>query len=402
MTAKILLCSVVGLIGISSLVTQPRTLIQNHLERIVATTKNLPPNLETAVRKNMAQKLAINDKLLKLTQSQVARWGDCLPDKSGFINSKSCTNISRSGWRVTMSGQGENWVYYVTNNGFITLDATASLNNNIISNLSKRLRLKPNKLRIIAAELTQGLPPCPINATCKVKPILGWHILVEGTEKPFFLGLDGKDLNYGNLSLFLPKQTAKMPQNIGVKVLEDVVSRHEGLTSNLQVESIKTTKWNWCQGGGASPSKPEMGTCPNVEVEGWQMIVTSGANRYVYYISKNDITNPNFYPLPDGMQSLPNSIVTAIQKDAAKRGRVSVDKIYLRWTTPQFFDRCLNIDNRKLNCRQSVQAGWQVTVLGGNNSTVNNLNSSVKWIYNVNLLGNDIRFLQSGEWYPVP
>ncbi|MBK1986575.1 hypothetical protein A0J48_003285 [Sphaerospermopsis aphanizomenoides BCCUSP55] len=403
MKVQILLCSVVGLIGISTLILSPKILTQNSLKATIATTpKNLPQNLETAVRENMALPLQINSKSLKLTKSEIATWEDCLPNKSGLIPPQPCQARSRSGWRITMSGQGEKWVYYVTNNGFITLDAIASLNNTIISTLSKKLAIKPNRLRIVAAQLTKGFPDCPINATCKVKPILGWRVLVEGREKPFLLGLDGKDLNYGNLSLFLPKQTAQMPRNIGVKVLEDVVSRHEVLTSNLRVESIKPTKWNWCQGGGAGPSRPEMGTCPNIEVEGWQMIVTSGANRYVYYISKNDIANHNFSPIPDGMQSLPNSIVTAIQKDAAKRGKVSVDMIRLHWTTPQFFDRCLNIDHQKLNCRQSVQAGWQVTVLGGNNYAVSNLSSSIKWIYNVNLVGNDIRFLQSGEWYPVP
>jgi hypothetical protein len=246
MKAKILVCGVVGLIGISGQFLSPKTLTQNSLTAVVATTpKNFPQNLETAVREKMAQQAQINSKSLKLTKSQIATWEDCLPNKSGVIPPQPCQARSRSGWRVTMSGQGENWVYYVTNNGFITLDATASLNNTIISNLSKKLARKPNQLRIVAAQLTKGLPSCPINATCKVKPILGWRILVEGRDKPFFLGLDGKDLNYGNLSLYLPQQTAQMPRNIGGDVPKRNNSNISGASAtwiynvNLQGNDIR-------------------------------------------------------------------------------------------------------------------------------------------------------------------
>ncbi|MDP5338470.1 MAG: hypothetical protein NWQ28_07810, partial [Nodularia sp. (in: cyanobacteria)] len=127
MKAKILLCGVLGLIGISSLIFHATTQPYNSIKTAVATkpSKNLPQNLETAVREKMAQQLQINSKLLKLTKSEVATWDDCLPNKSGLIPTQTCPAKSRSGWRVTMNGQGENWVYYVTNNGFITLDATA-------------------------------------------------------------------------------------------------------------------------------------------------------------------------------------------------------------------------------------------------------------------------------------
>ncbi|MEA5514122.1 hypothetical protein [Nodularia sp. UHCC 0506] len=403
MKAKIILCSVLGLIGISSLIFHATTQPQNSIKvEVVTTPKNLPQNLEIAVREKMAQQLQINSEILKLTKSEIATWEDCLPDKSGVIPTQPCPAKSRSGWRVTISDQRENWVYYVTNNGFITLDATASLNQTIISTLSQRLGLKPNQLRIVAAQLSKGLSACPTNTTCKVQPILGWRILVEGRKKPFFLGLDGKDLNYGNLSLYLPQETAEMPQNIVEKVLEDVVSRHDKLTSNLKVESIKAITWNWCQGAETGPTKPEMGNCPDIEQAGWQMIVIMDANRYVYYVNKRAISDPNFSPIPDGMQSLPSSLVSVIKKDAAKRAKVSENIIGLHSTTPKFFDSCLNIDNQKLSCRQSIQAGWEVNVLGGNVSSGNPSWASAAWMYNVNLAGNDIRFVHSGVWVPVP
>ncbi|MDB9373784.1 hypothetical protein [Nodularia sphaerocarpa] len=403
MKAKIILCGVLGLLGLSSLIFHATTQPQNSIKAEVATTpKNLPQNLETAVREKMAQQLEINSELLKLTKSEIATWEDCLPHKSGVIPTQPCPAKSHSGWRVTMSGQGENWVYYVTNNGFITLDTTASLNQTILSALSTKLSLETNNISIIAAQLSKGLPDCPINTTCKVQSILGWRILVKGREKPFFLGLDGQDLNYGNLSLFLPQETAEMPRNIGEKVLEDVVSRHDNLNSNLRVESIKAITWNWCQGAETGPTKPEMGNCQDIEQAGWQMIVIMDANRYVYYIHKRAISDPNFSPIPDGMQSLPSSLVSVIKKDAAKRAKVSENIIGLHSTTPKFFDSCLNIDNQKLSCRQSIQAGWEVNVLGGNVPSGNPSWASAARSYNVNLAGNDLRFVHFGVWVPVP
>jgi hypothetical protein len=401
MRAKIFLCGVVGLFGISTLFISVKTLSINSLISSSPTTpKNLPPKLETAVRQKMAQQLLINPEFLKLTKSQIATWEDCLPDKSGLIPAQPCAAKSLSGWRVTMSSPSENWVYYVTNNGFITLDATASLNNKIITNLSKILGIKPKQLKISAAQLTTGFPVCAINGTCKISTNLGWRILVEGREQPFFLSLDGTELKYSNLSLYLPRQTAGMPRDIAQQVLEDVVHRHDKLTSNLRVESIKPLKWNWCDSGG--PSKPPRGNCPNIEETGWQMIVISGVKRYIYYIPQSAITQPNFYPLPDGVQSLSHSLVKSIKKDAAKRANLPEKMINLRWGKPIFFDRCLNIDNQKLNCRQSITAGWEVEVMGSNFSHSNISSSNTTWIYHVNLLGNDVRFLQSGVWTPIP
>jgi hypothetical protein len=411
MKTKILLCSLLGLFGVSSLIFLTTKLTHNSIKQAIPTerfaiaippSKNLPQNLETAVREKMGQQLEINSKLLKLNKSQIATWKDCLPDKSGLIPLQPCPARSRSGWRVTMTGQGENWVYYVTNSGFITLDAIASLNKTILSNLSTRLLVQPNKLRILAAQLTKGVAPCPVNATCKAKPTVGWRILVEGTEKPFFLGLDGKELNYGTASRFLPQQTAQMPRNIGERVLQDVLSRQNMLTPNLRVESIKAIKWNWCRGTGTGPTRPEMGNCPDVEQAGWQMSVINKSDRYIYYIPKTATSDSNFIPLPDGMQSLPASVVTAIQKDAAKRAKVPENMINLHWTTPKFFDHCLNINNQKLHCRQSIQAGWQVKAVGGKVPSATTPTPTAAWIYNVNLGGNDIRFLQSSTWYPVP
>ncbi|MBD2664649.1 hypothetical protein [Richelia sinica] len=404
MKTKILVSGVLGLVGITCLTLPLIKFNPNSLPEAIASPipQTLPPNLETAVRQKMAQQLEINPRLIKVTKSQRTTWQDCLPNNLGEIRSQPCKAVSRQGWSVTMSSPSENWVYYITNNGFITLDAPASLNKTILASLSKQLSLKPKQITIVAAQLTKGLPPCPINAACKVKPILGWRILVKNQEKPIFLGLNGQPLNYGNLISFLPRNVNTMSWDMGLKVLQDVVSRHHILTANLKVESIKSTKWNWCRSSGEGPTRPEMGICPDVEQTGWQMIVNSGANRYYYYIPTTAIPDQRFSPLPDGVQSLPTSIAAAIKKDAAKRAQVSLDQINLHQVEPKFFDNCLNIDNQKLHCRQFVQAGWQVQAIGGNVSSTNPTGVMASWTYHVNLTGNDIRFAKSGVYSPVP
>ncbi|WP_414527130.1 hypothetical protein [Nodularia chucula] len=405
MRAKILLTSLLGFLLISSLIFIATTQQQNGINALIITTpsQNLPKHLETAVRQKMSQQLGIDSTLLTLTKSQKTTWEDCLPDKSGIIPPQPCPAKSLSGWRVTMSSQLENWVYYVTNDGFITLDATASLNKTILAALSEKLAIKPQNMSIVAAQLTKGFSSCAINGTCEIKPVVGWRILVEGTEKPFLLGMYGQDLNYGNLRLFLPPVIAEMPPNIAVKVLADVVNRHDKVTSNLRVESIKAVTWNWCEGTGIDrPTPPEMGNCLNITQAGWQMNVISGTNRYVYYVHQNAISNPNFYPLPDGMQSLASSLVTTVKQDVAKRVKVSENMIGLHRASPKFFDGCLDLDNQKLHCRQSILAGWEVSALGGNVPSGSPSWASATQSYNVNLAGNDIRFVHSGVWLPVP
>lgn len=400
MKSKIFLCSFIGLFGISTVFISVKKLDTNSLiASSLTTSNNLPPKVETAVREKMAQQLLIQPQFLKLTKSQIATWEDCLPDKSRLISPQPCAAKSLPGWRVTMSSPTENWVYYVTNNGLITLDAPASLNNQIITNLAKTLAIRPSQLNIIAAELSRGFPVCAIKGTCKINTHLGWRILVEGREQPFFLSLHGTELKYSNLSLYLPPQTAGMPRNIAQQVLEDVVHRHDRITSNLKVESIKPLKSNSCN--SANLKKASKVNCTNIPETGWQMTVISGVKRYIYYIPQSAITQPNFSPLPDGIQSLSHSLVKSIKKDAAKRANIPEKMINLRWGKPIFFDNCLNIDNEKLNCRQSIIAGWEVEVMSGNLSDSNISASHPTWIYHVNLLGNDIRFLQSGVWTPV-
>ncbi|OKH53590.1 hypothetical protein NIES2101_10750 [Calothrix sp. HK-06] len=358
------------------------------------------------VQENMAQLLGVEAKQIKLTKAERATWQDCLPTSGS--QAQTCKAVPRFGWRVIMSGKSENWVYYVTDNGFITLDARASLNKTIRSTLAKELAIQTNQLQLTAVQLIRTTASCPRNTTaCKPQPSVEWRILASGREKPFQLQLNGKPLNLPNsLKGFVPQDTAKMPRELAIQVLQDVISRDGIITANLRVESIKATTWNWCRGKGPGPTPPDMGACLDADKSGWQMIVVSGSNRYFYYISQENSTNAiRSYMVvdsPDGMQSLPKSAIETVQKDAAKRAKVSPNMISIKFAQPTFFDGCLNFDKQKISCGNSIQAGWQVTAIGGKPPVNSPRVSDAAWVYNVNLTGNNARFIQSSSWLPRP
>jgi hypothetical protein len=61
------------------------------------------------------------------------------------------------------------------------------------------------------------------------------------------------------------------------------------------------------------------------------------------------------------------------------------------------------IENSSITCGNSIKGGWQVTALGGK-AAANSppVLTSATWIYNVNLTGNQAKFIQSSTWFPKP
>jgi hypothetical protein len=403
---KLFLRACVGFISILTTQSTTQLIAPKQISNAPANASTPPGNAfkyQGILQENMGLLLGIDEKKIKMTSLRRATWQDCLKSPMYVPN---CQPISLSGWRVTMSGQDENWVYYVTDNGNVTLDHRASLNKAIRSTLAKELALQPNQLQITAANLMRTSTPCPKNTTnCKTKQTVEWRILTNRHEQPFHLKLNGKPSTLFNFGQgFIPQDTAKMPREVASKVLNDVVNRDGVMTANFRVESIKATTWNWCRGGsGAGPTPPDMGACPDVNQQGWQMIVVSGANRYFYYIPQDAIANISLYQVkPDGMQSLPKLAMEKVQKDAAKRASLSTNSIPVRFAEARFFDGCLNIEKQKLSCGNSIQGGWQVTAIGGKPSANLPPMSSATWIYHVNLTGNNARFIQSSSWMPKP
>jgi hypothetical protein len=262
------------------------------------------------------------------------------------------------------------------------------------------------KVEIVAAEPISEIDRCESQKPCSSGYSLGWRILARGNPIDYHLyhlSLTGQNLPHRSLKSFLPQKMAQLPAAAGDAVIRDVRDRLKFLPPNLRVQSIKPVTWSYCGGSGAPdrPSLRPVGACPIGSVSGWQMVVVGGPVRWVYYLEKNSVEFADFIPTPDGLQSAPWEVRQAALTYAAKRTGVSQSQLRVEWVEAKLFDRCLNVDNQKLNCRQGIQPGWEVLVLGGKASNNSGLRTE-SHTYHVNLTGNDVRFVSQGFWAPPP
>jgi hypothetical protein len=195
--------------------------------------------------------------------------------------------------------------------------------------------------------------------------------------------------------------------------LRDVRDRADGmLGQNFRVVSLKAINWNECRGGNPAPSQPARGICPDIDRRGWQMITANGSVRWVHYLMKSEGTTlpPIDRVSPDGPQSLPKSIGTTLLRSLAKREGKLLSNYRVYWADATFFDGCLNPVmamqspdrpnriNPALGCRQRVQSGWQVSVMGNEISG----GGTPLTTYYVNGSGTDYRLISQTQWFPPP
>jgi hypothetical protein len=377
-----------------------------------STTKlpTLPATLANQVLDTMAGTLVADRKQLTIGKITPATWQDCVPIPDRYITG-DCVPQARSGWRVQAQGKGEIWQYLVTSGGSITLDGPASVSPKVRAGLAQALNRDVKTLRFQAVQLVQNMEGCPVGALCKMAPNPAWKILLDDATSPYTMTLQGKRVQDGRFASFLPKDLAGLPPSYGEAVLRDVRDRTDGiLTQNFRVEGIKAIKWNECRGGGPAPSQPARGICPDINREGWQMITISGPVRWVHYLMKPDVPpvpSPDARATPDGPQSLPQSIGTTLIRSLAKREGKSLSNYRVHWADATFFDGCLNPVvampspnriNPAVGCRQRIQSGWQVSVMGNEISG----GGTPLTTYHVNALGTDYRLISQTQWFPPP
>lgn len=361
------------------------------------------------LQENMSLLLGIDEKQVKLNKVEPATWQDCVPTPG---RNKSCQPVTMSGFRATMSANGENWIYYVSKDGNFIQDNRASLNSAILKTLANQLKVSPTQLNIRSVKMLRMTTSCPQKLTnknannksdkCQPKSTVEWQVLTNLHPQPFQFKLNGNLSNFPQLpNHLIPVDTAKLPKIIISKVLQDVVFRNGTIEPNLKIVSIKPTVWNWCQGKSPGPTRPDMGACLNVDQPGWQIIVKSGENRYFYYIPQAEVKNPsNYVPVPDGMQSLPTVTSATVKKDAVNRGNISS----VLFAQPSYFDACLNLDKQTLKCRNGVQGGWVVTFTQPETSIdPPAFKAGVKTlIYHLDSTGKTARFAANSNWLPKP
>ncbi len=355
----------------------------------------------------------------KITQIEPATWQDCLTGPTRPTPLSTCQPLSKTGHKVRVNGQGENWTYYVTPDAQLTLDGPASMSPKIYQTLIKTLGYDPNtQLKILAAQPLSQLQSCNTSSPsnpCNATPTPYWQLLVEQHPRPIAIDLQGRIMTPppGSLKSFLPKNLAGLSPAFAEAVLQDVRDRHLGiLPPNLRVESLKRSTWAMCNSGGVpvsgpGPSRPIVGACSVGVSSGWQMITRSGPVQWVNYVqpwSPTARVSPLNHPLaPDGLQSLPKATADAVIQAVAQQEKQPRSNYKIHWADSRFFDACLNPApqfnpvNSALFCRQGLQSGWQVQVMGQGKTGNPRL-----YHYHASLTGSDVRLISAHAWMPPP
>jgi hypothetical protein len=194
------------------------------------------------------------------------------------------------------------------------------------------------------------------------------------------------------------QDSTTLPKPLATAVLQNLSSLTGLPRSKFKVAKVEPATWQDCLPDDAGVVSLE--PCPAVPRSGWRTVV-GGPIRWVYYLERNSVLAGNFIPTPDGLQSVPEAVRQAAIANAAKQVGVSLSELRVQWVEPKLFDRCLSVDNQKLNCRQGIQPGWEVLVLGGKPINNSGLRTEAR-TYHVNLTGNDVRFARQGFWVPPP
>jgi hypothetical protein len=383
---------------------------------VIAATKTIKPltiptALSNQVLETMAGTLGGDRKQFTIGKITPATWQDCATAPDRDITG-DCAPQPRSGWRVQAKGKGETWQYFVTSAGNVTLDGVSSVSAKVKTGLAKALNRDVTTLRFQAVQPVQNMAGCPVTALCKMAANPAWKILLDDAIVPYTVTLQGTLVEDASFASFLPPNLVGMPASYGEAVLRDVRDRADGmLTQNFRVVSLKAINWNECRGGNPAPSQPARGICPDIDRRGWQMITANGSVRWVHYLLKSDVMPPTLDRVsPDGPQSLPKSMGIALLRLLAKREGKLLSNYRVYWADATFFDGCLNPVmpmqspdqpnriNPALGCRQRVQSGWQVSVMGNEISG----GGTPLTTYYVNGLGTDYRLISQTQWFPPP
>lgn len=421
---KSLTLSATAAIGISLAIAAP-TALPTHPAQAQAFQPTAPSKaLRAKIIAAMQQELGGTAQNFTITQITPTQWDDCALTGAHPASGNPCQPGRRRGWQVQVKGRGELWTYYATARGDIQLDGPASVNPEALQTLVRTLGYDPAiQLKILAARPLGLLPDCPTsspNRPCNAAPQPHWQILLEQQPRPLTISLKGTLIQPSSLRSWLPKNLAGLAPLWAEAVLHDVRDRNSGiLPPNFQIESIRKTTWAACDSGGLpapgpGPSQQITGACLVGTTTGWQMITRSGPVRWVHYVQPGPLSPRLPGPglalgslvSPDGPQSLPQSVADLAIAETEKQERQPRNSFRVHWAQPVWLDACLNPAysqiagdiNPALSCRQNIQSGWQVQVMGGQVSN----GMQRLWTYHTSLTGHEWRLISVSNWAPPP
>ncbi len=396
LNSKLIASSCVTLLSITALLAMPLISlacsrdsgIPKHIDQLV-----MSDTLKAKILEDLRTRLGLPKpaaEYLKITQVEDI----LISDFDIKIDSKI---VSFPIWRVTIQAQGQSWAYLAYHDESIAFDAVASVPEKVRIALAKKMRILSVKdLQIKAAELVTNMRQCPINAGCLAGYELNWRILAANENSVKIYNFDQEGAEWQRWS----KEQISingLPVKIKSAVMQDVINRSQIIPPNLNIESIKPVTWSDCGNSGVDAPTPLLrGTCATVNFSGWQMRVRSDAIRYTYYVQSN-LDNTEDLPAPDGMQSIPPTVLEQVKQDIAQRTKALAQNIRVMTVLPQYFDRCL--DTAGKNCQNGIIAGWQVMTVG---DTVRGDGAQTSWLYHASLNGEQIRFVKLGPYFAIP
>ena len=167
-----------------------------------------------------------------------------------------------------------------------------------------------------------------------------------------------------------------LPQSVVKAILKDL-SRRQGISeSKLNILSYRQRTW---RNGCLEVAKPNE-FCTQALVEGWQVLVSDGNQRWVYHTNSNGsslrLANANI-PTNQQTTNLPNAVKDAVVETASKRLNLPTSQLVVMQVQQRTWrDGCLELAEKNQSCTTALVPGWRVIVGAPEQTLVYHLNQT--------------------------
>jgi hypothetical protein len=163
-------------------------------------------------------------------------------------------------------------------------------------------------------------------------------------------------------------QTNVLPQRVENSIKRDLVQRFQVPITSVKVQNFSAQAWpDGCLGLAKTDE-----VCTQATVNGWQVEVSDGSQRYVY---RSDNTGKNLRSETSPKSILPIAIAQRLRQFANRELGIPLAKLSVTAINPLTFDGCLGIFIPDRACTKIAISGWQTVLSDGRRS----------WVYHLDL-----------------
>jgi hypothetical protein len=204
----LLLLSLTSLLSLESLQVQAKSNVSDsstqgtpvQASRAMSAAK-LPKSVANGVLQDMSRRTGMPTSDLRIVGVEQQLFNGCLSVASPDT---PCTAIGISGWRVTVQGRQQRWVYHATQNHGLKLNGLSSiarsLANAALQDASRRSGLPTSQLKIFWVEPKAWPNGClgidKPGVGCTLAQVPGWQVTVANGQKRWVYrtGLSGNNV----------------------------------------------------------------------------------------------------------------------------------------------------------------------------------------------------------------